>query len=206
MTDIAKAEATVSELQRKRAAAVLRASELSDERSRCSYGAHVQHDPESRKRLNEINSELAVHDSELRSIDAAIAEAERRKQQAQATEAAAARAADAEKLAELAQAMCECGRDLDNALFCLVTSGEALSGLVDKIHSLGVGHPNHAQMLSMGERCIGTVLMQTVWSRAFSPIAPGERRTFAETTAAWAQMIEGAAERVAGEQRKENAA
>jgi hypothetical protein len=54
------------------------ATELADERSACSYAAHVQHDPEARKRLSEINSELALSDSELRNIDAAIAEAVRR--------------------------------------------------------------------------------------------------------------------------------
>jgi hypothetical protein len=75
---------TVEALQQKRA--VQRATELADERAACSYAAHVQHEPEARKRLSEINQELALHDSELRNIDAAIAEASRRVDAAQPKE------------------------------------------------------------------------------------------------------------------------
>jgi chromosome segregation ATPase len=197
MTDIKKAEATVAELQRKREQAVQRATELSDERAACSYSAHVQHDHESRKRLSEINQALALHASELASIDAAIVEASKRVQQAQAAETAEARAEQAEKLIEAASLLRDVGRDLDSALFGLVTSGEVLAKMVDDVHALGLSHPNHQQVLSMGERAIGTVLMNTVWKRSYSPIPPHERKTFTEITAAWATMIENAAEQMA---------
>jgi hypothetical protein len=78
MREIAQAERVVAELQRKRAAAVQRATELADERAAVSYAAKVQYDVEARQRLHDINSDLALYDSELRNIDAALAEAIRR--------------------------------------------------------------------------------------------------------------------------------
>jgi hypothetical protein len=64
----------IAELQRKRAALVQHGRELADERASVSFQAHCGHEPEARRRLGEVNAELALLDSELRNIDAAIAE------------------------------------------------------------------------------------------------------------------------------------
>jgi hypothetical protein len=48
---------------------------LSEERTRLAFGVHALGDAKARRRLDEINRETALQDSELRSIDAAIAEA-----------------------------------------------------------------------------------------------------------------------------------
>jgi hypothetical protein len=203
MTDIAKAEQTIAALEDQRKALVIERQEQDDELKRVAFLAHAQGDVEARKRLTELREEAIRRDQKFKEIEAATATAREKLQAAQAARAREAALENAERLGDTASLLRQVGADLDGALFSLVTSGEALSGLIDKIHSLGVASPNHAQMLSMGERCIGTMLQQTVWSRAFSPIAPRERRTFAETTAAWAAMIEGAAERVAGEPKEQ---
>jgi hypothetical protein len=69
----------VAALEAKRAAAVQRARDLADERA--AVRLHVASDPEARRRLSEINAALALHENELRNIDAAIAEAVRRADQ-----------------------------------------------------------------------------------------------------------------------------
>jgi hypothetical protein len=68
----------IAALKTKRSLLVQHATELADERASCSYAACVQYDVEARKRLSEINAALAVFDSELRNIDAAISEASKR--------------------------------------------------------------------------------------------------------------------------------
>jgi hypothetical protein len=69
---------TIAELQRKRSLLVQHGHELADERASVSFQTHCGHDPESRRRLGEINMELALLDSELRNIDASISEASKR--------------------------------------------------------------------------------------------------------------------------------
>ena len=87
MTEIAKAEHILAGLQAKREAAVARGVVLGEERTTQAFAAHADDDAKARKRLDEINREASLHDSELRSLDAAIAEATKRVAAAQATEA-----------------------------------------------------------------------------------------------------------------------
>jgi hypothetical protein len=65
--------AAFSALQARRIAVLRYGRELADERAACS--AH-RHDVEMCRRLREIIEELAVLDSELRRIDAALAQQE----------------------------------------------------------------------------------------------------------------------------------
>jgi hypothetical protein len=53
---------TIAELQRKRSLLVQHGHELADERASVSFQTHCGHDPESRRRLGEINMELALLD------------------------------------------------------------------------------------------------------------------------------------------------
>lgn len=76
MTDIARAEAIVIELMRKRRVAVQRGRELQDERAAVALAAQ-RYEPEARSRLGEINQALALLDTELRNTDAALSEASR---------------------------------------------------------------------------------------------------------------------------------
>jgi hypothetical protein len=76
-------------------------------------------------------------------------------------EAAAARAADAEKLADLAETIRDVGRDLDASLFGIAESGRVLGELIDEIYGLGLAAPNHQQAYSLGWRAIAAALMNT---------------------------------------------
>jgi hypothetical protein len=75
---VTEVDAAVLTLQRKRSGIVSRARELADERSAVTFGARCGYDPESYRRLGEINAMLAVLDAELRNTDAALTEAGKR--------------------------------------------------------------------------------------------------------------------------------
>jgi hypothetical protein len=64
--NVKEAEAVVAQLEQKRIKCVARGTELADERASIALLAHADNDAKARKRLNEINSEIAVHSSELR--------------------------------------------------------------------------------------------------------------------------------------------
>src|SRR5258708_13720243 len=91
MSDIERAEKILHDLRAKREAAVAHGHSLGEERTQLAFGAHTG-DAAARKKLDTINREAALHDSELRSLDCAIAEATARVERArQAEERAAAR-------------------------------------------------------------------------------------------------------------------
>jgi multidrug resistance efflux pump len=155
--DFEQAEKTLVALRSKRDAVVAHGVGLGEERGKISFAAHTG-DAAARKRLDKLNAEIALHDSELRSLDAAIAEATERVKQAQAAEHAKA---ERETAAELKAAVADlrvAGQTLDDALAVLVGAGGELHAAVDKIHALGCSHPHHQQVLSLGERALVTAL------------------------------------------------
>ena len=84
---ISKAEADIARLEHEREAHVARGAELAERRKAASYGAHVQHDPESRKQLDAVNAEIGMHASELQSFDDALATARTKLAEAQQAQA-----------------------------------------------------------------------------------------------------------------------
>jgi prophage tail gpP-like protein len=91
MNDIEQAEKTLAGLKQKREALVAHGHSLGEAQGRISYSAHTG-DKAARAKLDKLNGEAALHDSELRSLDAAIEEARSRVVAAEyAQEQAAAR-------------------------------------------------------------------------------------------------------------------
>ena len=62
MTD--DAEHTLANLQQKREALAARGHRLGEERAKLAFAAHAEADAKARKRLDEINRESALHDSD----------------------------------------------------------------------------------------------------------------------------------------------
>jgi predicted nucleic acid-binding Zn-ribbon protein len=86
----------------------------------------TKRDPEARKTLDRINQEAATHDSELRSVDDAIASATAKLAVAKQTEAKAADHAAARQLRKELQRFREHGAALDAALEAIATHGRGL--------------------------------------------------------------------------------
>src|SRR5258708_27875904 len=77
MTELEKAELTVTNLENIRTHLLQEQNELADERGRVALAAHTG-DKKSRSRLDEINIAAAKFASEFASVEAAIIEANKR--------------------------------------------------------------------------------------------------------------------------------
>jgi hypothetical protein len=199
--EVAKAERVLSGLRQKRDAAVARGVALGEERTTLAFAAHADDDAKARKRLDEINREAALGDSELRSIDAAIGEATKRLAAAQAVEAREAERQRAREVLAVTERMKAAGQAIDDALAVLVAAGEDVHAAADALHMLGCPSPTGQQLLSFGERVIRGAVQKTMWSRAIERLAPGEHTSFSRVIDGWAAMIE----RQIGEKEEEAA-
>jgi hypothetical protein len=191
MTEIAKAEHILAGLRAKRDAAVARGIELGEERTTLAFAAHASDDAKARKRLDELNREAALHDSELRSLDAAIAEAAKRVTAAQAAEARAAdrvRAEEARKtVAELAEVFAYTDKHLLAALKGLI----AIERGVEELHQKDVAFPTAVQLRLGIVAVLGTWLQQLPkmwWNELSAGLryrAPADRQS---AMSYWAQI------------------
>jgi hypothetical protein len=147
---IAACEADITRLEHEREAHVARGVELAERRKAASYGAHVQHDAESRKQLDAINIEIGTHGSELQSFDDALATARAKLvvlQQAQAREAERAHIVELRRLNEEYRKL---GKWLDRAADDWI--GGARGALNN---SRGLAHPGSAERVLIAlMRCL----------------------------------------------------
>jgi hypothetical protein len=105
---VKNAEATVASLEQKRIKCVAHGTELQDERANVALAAHTG-DVKARKRLDEINSEIAVHTSELAGLDAALRAAGEHLEEARQREASRADRESALALRAEVKALIACG-------------------------------------------------------------------------------------------------
>src|SRR5262249_9845936 len=166
MSEVKKCEATIGDLEHKRAACTKRGTELADERAAVALDAHTGN-AKAAKRLAEIHSAIAMHGSELASLDAAIKAAGERLRQAQEAEARAEERRIALEIRKLAKELKEAGRIADEGLAMFADATNAMHHIVCRLNALGLGNPSALQFVSLGERAVRTVLMETAFRRAF---------------------------------------
>jgi hypothetical protein len=188
---VADAESILKALEAKREKHIARGAELPELRSGAAYLAMVEASPGHRRTLNQINSELAAHESELLAIDAALAEARNRVLIAQAIEADAADRARAKEALEILGKFKQAGHELDEALRAVGEKGNALNILLGQLHACGVANPTRAQLDVLGFAAMQTALMSTPWASRFRFLAPSQRQTFRSLFDAWAVASEG---------------
>jgi hypothetical protein len=209
MTD--DAEHTLANLQQKREALVARGHRLGEERGKISFAAHASDDAKARKRLDEINRESALHDSELRSIEAAIAEAGERLKAAQAIEQQERAKEVARELLKRAARLVQHGQSLDDANAIRVEASRAISEELQQMRSLaqglgGVHVPSHEQLLAMGSRADLTATMQMPWAREVGEhLPPNQRRSHLSYVQPWSAAVVNAARAIMGEGKREAA-
>jgi hypothetical protein len=115
MSDLEKATAVVAGLEEKRAACIKHGADLADERSNVALAAHTG-DAKARKRLDEINSALAMHASELASIDVALRSAGEQVVSAERAKAREERRAEIKRLQEHSKNVRQLGPFMDKGL------------------------------------------------------------------------------------------
>ena len=202
---VADAEKTLSGLQRKRDASVARGVELGEERSKISFAAHADGDQAARRKLDKA----AVHDSELRSLDAAIAEAAARVEKAKATETQSRQ--KSWRASCSADALVQYAQSLDDANTIRVEMSRAIADGLLEMRSLaqeaGLHVPSHDQFLALGSRAEHTAGMLTLFAREIAEhLAPNQRRTHMSYIAQWRDAIAKAAAALAGEGKEQEAA
>jgi hypothetical protein len=188
-TDITKAEQVLADLNAKREALVARGHELAEQQQEISFKAHTGSKSE-RAKLDEINSHLLSHDYELRSIDAAIAQATKNLAAADQAQAHAQERENALALRAKVDEFVAHAIALDDALTAVSKEATALEETLKEIHLLGCSFPSRAQLDALGTRALKTAIMETPFRREFEHLAPRERQTFPALVGDWVSRIE----------------
>ena len=200
MTDVERATAALAELERKRKALVESRAADDNERRAVAFKAHSDGDAKARQVLDRLNAAAVRFDSELRSVEDAIAEGQGRLQQARAAEAQAADRAAALELKKLVEGMSEHFAVVDDALADFVTASNFLKADFDHLLRLGIPSPRQEQLDVLGYAALLTSLGQAIpWRRRFQVLAPRERKTFASLGTAWCEHLMRDVERRLGE-------
>jgi hypothetical protein len=185
---VTEAQAVISSIERKRELAVELGTALADERASVALAAHTG-DAKAAKRLEEIHQAIAVHGSELASLDAALRAAGERLQKARDDVARERDRVQALELRKEIEALGGCGLALDKALALVVEASHELTAVLGRIHRLGASYPTDAQLMTLGHVALVTALGGTPWSNKFEHLAPGQRKTFAALVDGWSEQL-----------------
>src|SRR5262249_25532520 len=187
---VQSAQTIVDALEKRRAELAQSAEADSRELAEISFAAHAANDQKAAARLETIKARVVKREVDMKSIDAAIAEARRRVTSAKDAEARAEEARVAEELLELSTMMREAGKKCDHALKLLAEASSDLRKIVAATNQRGLGNPSAQQLQSLGSRAILGMLINSPYAKDFQHISPAERKNFATFTEAWAVMIE----------------
>jgi hypothetical protein len=189
--EVEQATSTLTALRQKREQTVAHGHELGEERGKLAFAAHTG-DAAARKKLDTVNREAALHDSELRSLDAAIAEASARVERARQAEAQAADRQKAKEARKLVRELAECFAYVDKHLAAAADGLIAVERGFAQLRERGLTHPTDIQARLGVVTCIHSWAMRLPrnWHSELRDglrfLAPHERKTF---TAYW-QAIE----------------
>jgi hypothetical protein len=156
-----------------------------------AFEAHTG-DQRAEAKLETLKERVLRKDLELRSIDSAVQVAKEKVALAQAEEAKANEKRVALEIQRLTKELREAGKLADEGLAMFLDATNAMHHVVSRFSSLGLGNPSAVQFVSLGERAVRTVLMETVFRRAFEHLGPAERKSFGSFTAEWAAMLDKA--------------
>jgi hypothetical protein len=185
-------DATLASLEDKRKALVTKATELADERQRVSFAAHTG-DAKARQRLDKINIETAAHTSEFESIEAALAEANKRLELAKRTEASTADREKAKAIAVLNAQLKEQLDDADDAFADAISSVLSARALLMEMRGLGVTSPTDQMFRINAVAVIKTVIqnLPQPWINdfEFARLAPSQKKNFNSLAESWCNQI-----------------
>jgi hypothetical protein len=179
---VAEASATLEALQETRARLVTRTAEIDNERRAAAYQCHVNRDPEARRELDRINQEAATHDSELRSVDDAIATAKAKLSIAKQNEAKAAAGALAKEVRKIVAEFIACAERQDELGAEFNANAAALEELGGWLDRHGFQKPQRPSLCALATHTLMTGL-PSQWRRSrlanFRVLGSNERHSFA---------------------------
>lgn len=198
---VTAAEAIVADLMTKREAATKHVAELTQQRAGIALAAHTA-GGEARKKLDNINRQSAMHESELASLSDAIGEADARLASARHAAGMAAERERAEGAVEKIDALAELAAELDATtlkLRDLITSAfDTVSGLnrdqipnvpPDRLFQLGVGRAFRSVLAARLKLIVDIEL-----------VAPSSRTTVTDITSSTVTAVHAWRDRVCGRQ------
>jgi hypothetical protein len=190
LSDLENATKILNDLESK--AAELAETRASDEREleAISFEAHGAGDQKALARLETIKARAVKRELDAKSLDAAVAEAKRRVAEAKADEAAAGKHRVALEVRGLLNSLRDAGKVCDETLATFAASSNVMKDIIQKMNALGFHHPSSTQFMSLGERAVRGMLVNTPFQRGFESIAPRERKNFNEFVGQWCISIE----------------
>jgi hypothetical protein len=151
-----------------------------------SFAAHSG-DAAAHKRLDALNQKAASAALEIRSLEAAVAEARKRVGYAAAVETDANERENARNALALLGDFERRGEQLDHAMGKVLSQYEELIRDFNALEKLGFPPNSKALIEINAKRAIQTKLMSVGLQSEFLP--PNERHTFAEVIEGWAQAV-----------------
>jgi hypothetical protein len=211
MNDIEQAEHVLNNLRQKREAIVARGRELSDERSAIALDAHCGNAKAS-KRLMEVNAALALHTSEVESIDAALKAAGEKLAAAEHAAATAEARRRAEEMRKVVSELAPVFEYVDKHFKAAVDGLLAIESGFAQLRELGIKHPDDALVRLNVVACINTwgMRMPRNWYSELRDgmrfLAPHERKTFDAYWKAIEPMLQNTIRQRLGEEQPTEAA
>jgi hypothetical protein len=200
---VVAAEKVVADLEAKRRVLIEARAADDAERRAVAFAAHSNggsaEGKAARATLDKLNAAAVRFDSEFRSIEDAVAVAQDRLQQARQQEAIEADKAAAREAVKVLDELCEHGTVLDDALADAVTAGANLRDCLNRLHNLGISHPSHEMLHTIGNLAFRTAMTKSIWSRYHEAVAPKDRVSFAAVVASWREHLMADVRRRLGE-------
>jgi hypothetical protein len=161
--------------------------ELIAERDELSFAALVERDKKSAARIAEINSKLEGMHSEAATLKAALAEARRREQVAEAAEAADTERMRLEKAMPIVDRLEARGEVMDRAIAAYVENFKAIQDDLTELTRLGVPVPGRELIAVNANRAHDSALTP-LGDKFVRPVPPTMRRTFTFLLKNWALL------------------
>ena len=155
-----------------------------------SYAALAAGDKDAAEKLERVKDRALRRDLEIKAIRSAIAQAQHNLAEARAVAAAADQRRVALEVRGLIKSLRDAGTVCDEALATFAASSNVMKGIIQKINALGFTHPSATQYMSLGERAVRGMLVNTPFQRGFESIAPRERQNFNDFTSRWCESLE----------------
>jgi hypothetical protein len=193
MSEIQKAERTLSDLQAKRARLSARGVGIGNERAAIAYEAHATGDTRAEKRLAELHRDAAEYESQIAGLDAAIKTASERLAQAKQDEASRAEREAAKRLRKTIAEFSAAAELADARAMEFIAACQALEEAGAAMSQAGLP-PTGQQRISFFGRAVFTFLLNlpAAWRRQgdFPVLMHNERRTFSGPAREWATGAE----------------
>jgi hypothetical protein len=182
---LAEAEQAVADLEAQRRRQVEQQAEHDEERQRIAYQARVQHDPEARKRLSDMQDEAIRHTHSLKDIDAALVTARDKLALAKAMLDRVLELQRRDQVSVELKKLQAVAKRLDETLAAFTAASREATDIIDTVNRLGRPNPSRESFATLGYRAVLTRLSQTIWANRSRVMAPSERTTFTELAAKW---------------------